>query len=110
MTRVALLTSLSAACAAASADPGRRHVEPAPAVVAPALPALVIDEVGAAGAPDWFEVVNTTHQLIELADFVYVDVAGDLDRARSFPDRTLGPGERHVQYVDTAIDGFWLGA
>ena len=116
MTRALLLAAL-AACNAASADPGRRHVEPAPTSVvelSSAQPregsALVIDEVGAAGAPDWFEIVNPTNAPIDLSDFVYVDVADDLERARPFPPRTLAPGERHVQSVDKAIDRFRLGA
>jgi hypothetical protein len=107
MTRIALLAAL-AACNAASADTGRRHVEPAP--TPEDGPSLVIDEVGAAGAPDWFEVVNPTNRALELADFVYVDVADDLERARPFPARTLRPGERHVQSVDKALDRFRLGA
>jgi hypothetical protein len=117
MTRIALLAAL-AACSAARAGTETRAVatapRPAPVVVpspaAPeAPPILVIDEICAAGVPDWFEVVNTTTLPIELSDFVYVDVADDLARARPLPARTLRPGERHVQFVDVAIDGFRLG-
>jgi len=71
---------------------------------------LVLNEVAAAGrSDDWFEVVNTSGGLIDLSDYAYVDTPGALDRARAFPAFTLEPGERHVQHVSTAIDGFQLG-
>jgi hypothetical protein len=100
-----------AACGNAAAGPSqptcRAGVVPSPA----ARCGLVVNEVAAAGAPDdWFEVINTSGASIDLSDFVYVDTAGALDRAREFPAYELRPGERHVQYVSAPVAGFQLGS
>lgn len=71
---------------------------------------LVINEVGAGDTPDWFEIVNATTAPVQLADFVFVDVAGDFTKARAFPAMVLGPGARYVQDVDDATAGFKLGS
>jgi len=72
--------------------------------------ALRINEVAPAGHPhDWFEVVNTGDQPIELSDFVFVDRQVDFLRAKRFPEVTLDPGERHVQEVIRIEQGFQLG-
>lgn len=71
---------------------------------------LVINELAAGEAPDWFEVVNATTAPIELSDFVFVDVAGDLAKAVPFPRMTLGPGAYYAQDVDGTTIPFKLGA
>jgi hypothetical protein len=74
------------------------------------LRVLVLNEVAAAGAPeDWFEVINATSGPLELADFVFVDLADDLDGAAGFPAVTLPAGGRFVQDVSSALNGFGLG-
>lgn len=72
--------------------------------------ALLVDQIHRTGRPvDWFEVFNKSDQEIELADYVFVDHQGDLDRAVSFPDITLAPGESYVQRVTRAEHGFQIG-
>jgi hypothetical protein len=71
---------------------------------------LVIDEVGASGDPDWFVVVNATDAPLHLADYLYVDTEGDLERAARFPAVTLAPGARHVETVLEQRGGFKLGS
>lgn len=76
----------------------------------PAAGGLRINEIAAAGTPtDWFEVVNTSDEPIELGAYVFVDAKGDLARARRFADLTLGPGELHVEEVSKKTAGFALG-
>jgi hypothetical protein len=75
-----------------------------------ALRLLVVNEVAAGEAPDWFEVVNATASPLELADFIYVDAAGDFAKARAFPAMTLAPGAYFAQDVDDLISGFKLGS
>jgi hypothetical protein len=71
---------------------------------------LVLDEVAPGETPDWFEIVNATTNPVQLADFVYVDVAGDFAKAKAFPAMMLGPGGRYVQTVDDVTSGFKLGS
>ena len=72
---------------------------------------LLLTEVAAAGDPhDWIEVLNVSGQSLDLVDYAYVDLRGDLDRARPFADLTLRPGQRHVQPVTETRSGFALGA
>lgn len=77
---------------------------------APAPPrGLLIAEVATDGVPhDWIEVYNATGQVVDLVDYVYVDLRGALDRARSFADVSLDPGERFVQEVSADRSGFGL--
>lgn len=75
-----------------------------------ALRLLVVNEVAPGETPDWFEVVNVTSSPIQLEQFVYVDVKGDLVKAKQFPAMTLAPGAYHVQDVDDATSGFKLGS
>ncbi len=78
--------------------------------VEPATGGLRINEIAAAGTPsDWFEVVNTSDEPIELGAHVFVDGKGELTRARSFAAQTLGPGELHVEEVTKKTAGFALG-
>lgn len=70
---------------------------------------LVLNEVAPGEAPDWFEVVNATTSPVQLADFAYVDLAGDFAKAKPFAPLVLGPGARFVQDVDDTISGFKLG-
>ena len=71
---------------------------------------LVINEIAARGVPtDWFEVLNTSDQPIELSAFVFVDRRGTMARARRFPEVVLAPGQIHVQSVRHAEHGFALG-
>jgi hypothetical protein len=71
---------------------------------------LVLNEVAPGETPDWIEVVNATTNPVQLADFVYVDVAGDFTKAKAFPAMTLGPGARYVQNIDDVTSGFKLGS
>lgn len=71
--------------------------------------ALQIKAVAHDGPDDWFEVVNTSEQPLELDDFAFVDDEGDLERAFTFPNVTLAPGASHVQRVTRTIHGFQLG-
>lgn len=114
---VAALAALAACSNAADSSPdsglapldGRQASDgPSPDTTAP-LRILVVNEVAAGEAPDWFEVVNATAAPVELSDFVYVDLAGDFAKARAFPAMTLAPGAYHAQDVDDTISGFKLG-
>lgn len=71
---------------------------------------LVLNEVAPGETPDWFEIVNATTAPVQLADYVYVDLAGDFAKAKPFAPRMLGPGGRFVQDVDDTISGFKLAA
>jgi hypothetical protein len=82
----------------------------APADAAPALRLLVINEVAASETPDWFEVVNATTAPLALADFVFVDKAGDFAKAVPFPAMTLAPGAYYTQDVDGTTIPFKLAA
>src|SRR5262245_23336543 len=104
------LASLSLALAACNKAAGS-PLDTRRADVSAHASALAINEVAAAGAPDdWFEVINTGTTPVDLSDFVYVDSAGALERARAFPGFVLAPGERHVQYVTGAVAGFQLAS
>jgi len=71
---------------------------------------LVVNEVVAAGNPDWVEVVNATTSPVEMSDFVIVDKAGDLANAYTFPAQTLGPGAFATLDCDGTIVPFKLAA
>lgn len=75
-----------------------------------ALRILVVNEIAAGEAPDWFEVVNATFGPVQLADFVFVDAVGDFAKAVAFPQMMLGPGERFAQDVDGTVVPFKLGS
>jgi hypothetical protein len=115
MMRWALL--LFAACSNA-ADPAAdaafhpidAPADAAPADAASALRILVVNEVAAGEAPDWFELINVTSSDVALDQFVYVDVAGDFSKARPLPAVTLPPGGYFTQDVDDTISGFKLGS
>ena len=119
--RAGYLLVLIAACSNA-ADPQPAvdaPVEPpadmAPPVDNPAdapasLRILVVNEVAAGETPDWFEVVNATTAPVQLADFIFVDAAGDFAKAVAFPSMMLGPGERFAQDVDGTVVPFKLGS
>jgi hypothetical protein len=53
---------------------------------------LVINEVVAAGSPDWVEVVNATTAPVELSEFIFVDERDNFTKAVPFAAQTLGPG------------------
>lgn len=71
---------------------------------------IVLNEVAPGETPDWIEVVNATTSAVQLADFVYVDAAGDFAKAKAFPAMMLGPGARYVQDIDDTISGFKLAS
>lgn len=72
---------------------------------------LVLNEVAAAGAPDdWFELVNTGAQPIDLAGYGFIDDADAAADATPFPPQVLSPGDYLVQVVSDATAGFALGA
>ena len=76
---------------------------------APPGASLVVTEVAAAGVPDdWVEILNVSAEPVELIDFVIVDEAGRLERARPLSDVILAPGERHVQVISDEACGFRL--
>ena len=98
---VAVAALLSGIGAAACTEP---EVTPAP------RHGLVLTEVAAADEPtDWIEVLNVSGRALDLVDYAYVDLRGDLDRARPFADVTLTPGERHLQPINDLRSGFALG-
>ncbi|MBX3156381.1 MAG: lamin tail domain-containing protein [Deltaproteobacteria bacterium] len=85
---------------------------PAPDAPPPGTPLriIVLNEVAPGENPDWIEVVNATTAPVQLADFVFVDKAGDLAKAVPFPQMMLSPGARFVQDVDGTIVPFKLGS
>lgn len=93
------LAIASAGCVEATADDAAE----------PALRTLAIEEIAANGDPDWFEVVNTTDEPIDLSAYVFVDAEGDLERAAAFPEIVLPPGGKLVQVVLAEQHGFRLG-
>jgi hypothetical protein len=76
----------------------------------PPLDILRVNEVVASGAPDWIEVINASSSAVELSEYCYVDVAGDLAKCKPFPAMALAPDARFVQDVDDPISGFKLGS
>jgi hypothetical protein len=116
MKRLCLLFACFAACSGAdsgqpdaNADGVDAAVESPDAPLGP--PALVINEVAAAGAPnDWFEVVNAGFTPVRLADYLFID-SGPIDDAVPFDDgNVLAPGAYFVQEVTDGGNGFKLGA
>lgn len=111
--RSTVLVCLIAACSNA-ADPADTPDAPPSgdaAVDAPAGPPLDIlrvNEVVAAGAPDWFEVVNVSASAVELSEYCYVD-SGALATCKAFPAMSLAPMAHYAQDVDDTISGFKLG-
>ncbi len=94
--------------APADAHPdGAKVFEDAPGA---ALRILVVNEVVAAGNPDWIELVNATTQPVQMSDFVIIDKAGDLADAYTFPAQTLGPGAFMTIDADGTIVPFKLGS
>jgi hypothetical protein len=71
---------------------------------------VVINEVAASEAPDWFEIVNATTAPIQLADFIFVDNKGDFAKAVAFPAQMLGPGAFATQDVDGVVVPFKLAS
>jgi len=119
-----LVLGVVAACSNA-ADPATRDAPPPVGSDAPPPPVdmpgdddappgvvhvLVVNEVAPGESPDWFEVVNATFEPVQMADFVFVDVAGDFAKAVAFPARMLGPGERFAQDVDGTVVPFKLAS
>jgi hypothetical protein len=107
-----LALALVAACSNA-ADPADSPDAPPSgdaAIDAPAGPPLDIlrvNEVVAAGAPDWFEVVNMTAASVELSEYCYID-SGALAGCKAFPAMSLAPMAHFAQDVDDTISGFKL--
>jgi hypothetical protein len=71
---------------------------------------LVINEVAAGEAVDWFEIVNATLAPVQLEQFVFVDSAGDFTKAVPFPAMTLAPGAYFTQDVDGVTIPFKLAS
>jgi hypothetical protein len=108
--RSIVLVSLLAACSNA-ADPVQPDA-PTSMIDAPSGPPLDIlrvNEVVAAGAPDWIEVINVSSAPVELSEYCYVDVAGDFAKCKPFPAMQLAPDAHFAQDVDDPISGFKLG-
>ncbi len=111
--RSVLFASLLVACSNA-ADPADSPDAPPSgdaAIDAPAGPPLDIlrvNEVVAAGAPDWFEVVNMTSAAVELSEYCYID-SGALAACKQFPAMQLASMAHYAQDVDDTISGFKLG-
>lgn len=110
--RLTLTLCVVAACSNA-ADPQNTDAPPSgdasvDAFVGPPLDILRVNEVVAAGAPDWFEVVNMTAAAVELSEYCYID-SGALAGCTAFPAMTLAPMAHYAQDVDDAISGFKLG-
>lgn len=114
--RLALVIVLAACSNAANPTPdaapmpvdAREAVDAAaPPTYAPPLGILVVNEVAAAAAPDWFEVVNASTAAVQLDAFCYMD-SGAV--CTPFPAVTLAAGGHHAQDVDDAVSGFKLGS
>ncbi len=109
--RSTVLVCLIAACSNA-ADPADTLDAPPAADAAidagPPLDILRVNEVVAAGAPDWFEVVNVSATAVELSEYCYVD-SGDVAACKAFPAMSLAPMAHYAQDVDDTISGFKLG-
>ncbi len=109
--RSTVLVCLIAACSNA-ADPADTPDAPPAADAAidagPPLDILRVNEVVAAGAPDWFEVVNVSATAVELSEYCYVD-SGDVAACKAFPAMSLAPMAHYAQDVDDTISGFKLG-
>jgi hypothetical protein len=114
MTRCFAPALLAVAACSNAADPGpdAPRADAVPVIPDASPPgAIVVNEVAAAGDPDdWFEVTNVGGSAVDLSGFFYVDLAGDLARARPLPQILLPPGEYHVQEVVNAVDGFQLAS
>ncbi len=105
-TRTALAAIALLACATCAAcDAGAEDDAAGP------LGTVVIAEIETAGRPhDWFVVRNASDGPVVLSDYVFVDRAGDLERARAFPeDVVLAPGESFRQECNDVRTGFSLG-
>lgn len=73
----------------------------------PPLDVLRVNEVVAAGAPDWFEVVNMTSVAVALSEYCYID-SGDIAACTQFPVMQLASMAHYAQDVDDTISGFKL--
>lgn len=86
----------------------------APKVYMDAPPAmiriLVVNEVVAAGSPDWIEVVNATTSPVQLSDFIFVDERDNFAKAVPFPAQMLGPGGYATVDLDGVVVPFKLSA
>ncbi|HEY1552922.1 MAG TPA: hypothetical protein VGG28_34065 [Kofleriaceae bacterium] len=54
---------------------------------------VVLNEVSAQSDPDWIEIVNATTEPLDTSQFIFIDKAGDFDKAVPLPLGTIGPGE-----------------
>lgn len=97
---------IDAAVADAHVDGAKVYLDAPPAQ----LRLLVVNEVVAAGSPDWVEIVNATTAPIEMSDFVIIDKAGDLANAYTFPAKTLGPGAFTTLDCDGTVVPFKLAS
>lgn len=113
MSLLRLLT-LFAVTACSNASDGTPDAAPLPVdgtiadTAAPALHILVINEVAAGEAPDWFEIVNVSNADVQLADFIYHD--GSIAAPKPFASGTLAPGAYLAQDVSDEVSGFKLGS
>lgn len=71
---------------------------------------IVLNEVVAAGDPDWFEIVNATTAPLDTSQFVFVDKAGAFDKAVPFTLGTIGPGAFATVDCDGSAVPFKLGS
>ena len=71
---------------------------------------LVINEIAAAGSPfDWFELLNTSGQTLDLSGFSFTDNLDTRNNVSDFPDgTTIGPGEHLVIQFNEDFPGFFL--
>ena len=117
-TLLVLLVACSNAADPTAIDAPVHHVDASPFDAAKTyldasperLRILVVNEVVAAGNPDWGEVANATTSPVEMSDFVIIDKAGDLANAYTFPAQTLGPGAFATLDCDGTVVPFKLAA
>lgn len=104
---VLLITACSNAADPASSDAAFANVD---ASVGPPLDILRVNEVAASGAPDFVEIINVSSAAVELSEYCYVDVAGDLAKCKPFPAMSLAPDAHFAQDIDDVVSGFKIGS
>jgi hypothetical protein len=102
--RTVIVIAIAAACSNArdlppdaplgahASDATSSDAAPVDASDAP-LRIVVLNEVSAQSDPDWIEIVNATTEPLDTSQFIFIDKAGDFDKAVPLPLGTIGPGE-----------------
>lgn len=114
-----LLVGVLAACSNA-ASPGTPDAMPRPdadltvdasadAADTTPLDILRVNEVVAAGAPDWVEIVNVSGAAVQMSEYCITDTPDDFTTCKPFAATSLAPSGRFAQDIDDTTVGFKLG-